>query len=525
MTKREELDSPKLSRRESLKLSGLALGGLALGRRLDGQYPLLVGGDCPTGTCYPTAYDTQRYSYFESLETMDYRQLPVLPGMPRNPNTPTGTPALEPNEMRVTFMGSCIPPVRRAQAMMSIFVEVGWENGKALDQAIFDCGSGCCANYGAMGVGFGRMDKIFLTHLHGDHISDLTHIYCFGPSLDRISPLYVWGPGDSWLKNPQPGDPPYFKDGIRDFCGHFREAMRWHTESFSFQNTSYPSYQRPTKKSWGLPVDPVPVSDDPPDDAYAIVPIDLDWSKVGGVAYWNRKTGLKISHYPVIHCRQGSLAYKVEWEGLSMIYTSDTKPELNTIFMAQNYGLGIDLLVHEMIVPPEIWAMESLHYARPAAGPAWDNAVARLTQVQNSSHTSQGAFGYLLSQINPRPRLTVATHFPVSDDTVACALESVNRHCPEVPADIALLAESPLIWSFDLMVLRLFAGNPKPEILRRRALVLEHGFSPIAQMPVPASQLYPPKYHDRRGNGDPYAQIDTAAQIEPGPDTYCENGY
>ena len=36
---------------------------------------------------------------------------------------------------------------------MSIFVEVGWENGKALDQAIFDCGSGCCANYGAMGVG------------------------------------------------------------------------------------------------------------------------------------------------------------------------------------------------------------------------------------------------------------------------------------------------------------------------------------------------------------------------------------
>ena len=87
MSKREELDSPKLSRRESLKLSGLALGGLALGRRLDGQYPLLVGGDCPTGTCYPTAYDTQRYSYFESLETMDYRQLPVLPGMPRNPSS------------------------------------------------------------------------------------------------------------------------------------------------------------------------------------------------------------------------------------------------------------------------------------------------------------------------------------------------------------------------------------------------------------------------------------------------------
>ena len=215
-----------------------------------------------------------------------------------------------------------------------------------------------------MGVGFGRMDKIFLTHLHGDHISDLTHIYCFGPSLDRISPLYVWGPGESGLKNPQPGDPPYFKDGIRDFCGHFREAMRWHTESFSFQNTSYPSYQRPTKKSWGLPAEPVPVSDDPPDDAYAIVPFELDWGRVGGVAYWNRKTGLKISHYPVIHCRQGSLAYR-SVGGLSMIYQ---RHETGTSDLhGAELRPGIDLLVHEMIVPPRSgrWNRCTMRARRP----------------------------------------------------------------------------------------------------------------------------------------------------------------
>ena len=84
--------------------------------------------------------------------------------------------------MRITFMGSTIPPTRRAQQMMSIFVEVGWDPARrrAKDQFVFDCGAGVVANYGAMDVGFGRMDKIFITHLHGDHVSDMTHIYCFG---------------------------------------------------------------------------------------------------------------------------------------------------------------------------------------------------------------------------------------------------------------------------------------------------------------------------------------------------------
>ena len=63
---------------------------------------------------------------------------------------------------------------------------------------------GVCANYNAMKVGYRKMDKVFLNHLHGDHMSDLVHIYCFGPSGDRKSPLYVWGPSASGVKNPYP---------------------------------------------------------------------------------------------------------------------------------------------------------------------------------------------------------------------------------------------------------------------------------------------------------------------------------
>lgn len=517
----KELLARGITRRDGLKLSGLALGGLALGSQAGAQC------DPPTGPCYPTTDNTQAYTYYDGLPTMDYRQVPIVPGSPvPDPNTPTRTPKLEENEMRITFMGSCIPmpSPRRAQANMSIFVEVGWDpvNQKAIDQFIFDCGAGCVRNYSAAGVGFGRMDKVFINHLHGDHMSDLTHIYCFGPSLDRLSPLYVFGPSPSGVRSPRP---PYklYDDGTNAFCANLREALRWHSESFSFQNTSYYNYQKPTRQSWGLPVNPVPVGDDPADDGYAMIPIQLDWRQVGGVAYNNPATGAKVTHFPVIHCRKGSLGYKLEWNGLSMVYTSDTKPEVNTILQSINGGKGIDVLIHEMIVPPEIWAMEAAHYSQPGQGAQWQNYVNRMAQVQNSSHTPQGAFGYLLSQIDPRPRLTVATHFPVSDDTISCALQSVHQHCPDIGTDINELAYYPLAWSFDLMIIRVFAGDPKPEIQRCKADVLNFGSGPLPQMP--AGPLNVPKYHDAAGNGDPYAQIDMSTSIGPGDDTFCDTGY
>jgi ribonuclease Z len=112
--------------------------------------------------------------------------------------------------------------------------------------------------------------------------------------------------------------------------------MRWHTESFSFLQTGWANYPVPSKTDWGLPHDPNPVGADAPNDGFALVPIQLPWRTVGGVAYNNPTTGVKITHFPVIHCRQGSIGYKLEWNGLTMIYTSDTRPETNCIDQAIN---------------------------------------------------------------------------------------------------------------------------------------------------------------------------------------------
>ena len=515
----------KITRRDALKTSGITLGALGVG----GAGKALA--QCTsTAPCYPVdPAETQEYSYFNKLKT----------SAPLAPYTP-----LMDNEMRISFMGSTIPLARRAQMEMSVFVEVGpWvpnpdpryasnpAYGRATDSFMFDLGTGASTNYAAMGIAFRKMDKLFINHLHGDHMGDLTQVYCFGPSGDRKSPMYVWGPSQSGVRSPHPlpgaGGPParLYDDGTKAFCQNLREACRWHTESFAFQNTAYQSYKdnMPTRALWGTPCDLDPVGDDPAYDGFALIPIELDWTKVGGVAYDNRETGVKITHFPVIHCRKGSLGYKLEWNGLSMIYTSDTKPEWNSVTQASNGGKGVDVFIHEMIVPAEVWAMKMLGLSQipNPQSDAFKTYVASLQNIQNSSHTPQGAFGYLLSQINLRPRLTVATHFPVSDDTVNCALNSVRAHIN----DIGVLGQK-IVWSFDTMVIRVFAGDPKPAIVQQVVSpISDFSFSPVSYSPA---GLLIPKYHDASGNPNPYAQIDETTEIkqsENGKANWCDSGY
>ncbi|MDA8308268.1 MAG: MBL fold metallo-hydrolase [Deltaproteobacteria bacterium] len=571
MREDEEKKVEGLTRRQALKASGLALGGLAVGGALIGTATAKGDGNacsdescqdsCPPGpACYwKSPGRAQRYSYFNRLPKFQ----------PFDFSNPTTIARLCPDEMRITFMGSCIPPVRKAQQMMSVFVEVGWDGSKPLDQFVFDAGTGVVANYGAMNVGFGRMDKIFITHLHGDHMGDVTHIYDFGPSADRQSPLYVWGPGRSdfqWT-DPISGNPlPKYKDGTADYCLALRQANRWHTESFSFQNTSYPAYKDPIQNGiWIVPDypstspmhgQPSAVKDtdvdgntisDPSNDGYAIVPIELDWTKRGdtpgdNLAYKNTTTGVIITHFPVIHTRRGSIGYKLEWwpspsdtgnqtkNHLTMIYTGDTKVESNCVNAAINGGRGIDVLIHEMVVPAQVWTMKNAYSDEIQNFPVDSTIVQGLADVEASSHSPQGPFGYLLSQISPRPRLTVATHFPVADDTVSCAMKSVQEHFPKEVVyqgnHPPRFAKNPvrITWSFDLMVINV----SKHKIVEQQGNVSDFGFSPWVNYAVPQKDMNIPKYHDKSGDSDPYAQIDTTTQLPDctgGTCNYRDDGY
>ncbi|MBP6978347.1 MAG: MBL fold metallo-hydrolase [Lentimicrobiaceae bacterium] len=478
----------KINRREMLKISAGAVGGLALGN------PISAIGN-------PSAGDnpdpSQRNSFFDSL--------PIFPLGEK----------LDPEEIRITFLGtSCIP--RLSQECGSVYIEVG-----SGDQFVFDCGTGVIAKYNAMGVLMSKLDKIFFTHLHGDHTSDLTHIYCFGPAQDRKSPLFIWGPSNSYFtyQDPSGGIRGPYEDGTRAFCQHFREMNRWHTESFSFLPTTFKNYTLPAQSDWGLKNPLEKIGDDPDTDGYTIYPIELDWQAYGqvpgdNIAYQNPTTGVTIKHFPAIHCRRGSISFKLEWNGLSVVYSGDTKPSTHML----NFASGADVVIHEIVMPAQNWAEKNTGLKPGDDG--YEVAYKCAVEIQNSSHTPQNAYGYIMSQLSPRPRLMVATHFQAEDDTIQSALRSIRNHCPV----------GEVTFAADLMVINV----SKTKIIQRRAIVSDYAFFPILTQPIPATGA--PNYWKWGDDAHTYkvpdstAQLDMSSEIPPidpvtGKINYNPNGF
>jgi ribonuclease Z len=490
--------SGKMSRRDALKLSGATLGGLALGwkgaaaAQPSHWIPQWDDRDVRWNPLDPPRILTQRDTLFTQLR-------PFVPDE-----------LLGAREMRISFMGTSVIE-RRAQVRSSVFVELG--NGESF---VFDCGSGVVSNYVAMNVPWSRMRKVFLTHLHGDHTSDLTHIYCFGPQGDGKSPLYIFGPSRSGVPNPDhklnPGNqaynPEFYEDGTLDFCKHFREMNRWHTESQSFVGTSW------KKGRGGAAAE---------GDGYDIYATELDW-RDGNSGYWSTNTTLKpdtvdfdtgkwvayetdevrISFFPSIHDRNGSLAYKLEWltEGLSMIFTGDSKPNDLLIANATNGARPVDVVISEIVVDPEIWVSRQSGMTHPAT-PKFKQAMVNAEAVQESSHTPQKAFGYMMQQMKlagKAPRLAVGTHFQATDDTIILAMQ-----------DIRSWYKGWVTIATDLTVVNV----TRNQLELRRAIVSDYSWSANWTDPRQVNGTFTPKYNDTR-ECNPYAPYAPLAQFGPG---------
>jgi ribonuclease Z len=432
-----------IGRRGLLKAAGAAGAALAAGAGLSA---LGVAGAAATGDVQAAASPS-----------------PSLPPRP----TPTATPYANPvvdtyttgdlgifplgaplakDAMRLTFLGTSFLP-RIAQECNSVFVELG--NG---DSFVFDLGSGVSAKYNAYGVPPSRMTRVFLTHLHGDHTSDLITLYCFGPAQDRKTPLYLYGPSaDDEM------------EGTHAFGILLKQLMKWHEESFSFLPTG--------TKLRG--------------DGYDIITTELPYMKNPGLAY--QDDGVRITHWPAVHARDGSISYKLEWNGLSMVFSGDTRPN---DYMLEN-ARGVDVLVHEMVLPPETWTAKNS--GLQPGDPGWERAYDIALEVQESSHTPQLAFGYIANQV--KPRLAIATHFQVNPDTL-----------PRAVSDVKTWYAGEFAIATDMFVVDV----TKRSIVQRQAFLDRYAFYPKMKL-WPAEELAPPKYDG------PLAQLndDLVASIIP----------
>ena len=210
-----------------------------------------------------------------------------------------GEEALEDGELRVTILGSGNPFPTRAQASASVLVEVG---NPERDLLVFDLGTGSLSNYASLKLPVNKLNKLFITHLHADHMGDILTLSGSYSKVGRADgPIYVNGPS---------GTEPRL--GTQHFCEAIEEALAWDAEAGKG------------------PINP---------DSMRIVGSEFDFSKTH-VVY--EQHGVKVTAFPVVHCISGAVGYRLDFAGLSFAFSGDARPCWPLVKACE----GVDMLLH-----------------------------------------------------------------------------------------------------------------------------------------------------------------------------------
>ena len=259
-----------------------------------------------------------------------------------------GTEELSKDEIRVIACGTGLPAARRSQAATCFLIEAG-NGGKFL----FDIGTGSMANIAALMIPHEYLDKVFLSHLHTDHMGDILGLWAGGWTSGRPNALRVWGPS---------GATPEM--GTKYAMEHFLKFVNWDKVTREYKITPIPGQ---------------------------IETHEFDYKKADQVVY--QENGVTIRSYPAIHAGDGPVSYKFEYAGLSVFFSGDTVP--NKWFV--KHGKGVDLAIHESFQAPQ----QLVDYYNQPPQLAWRACC--------EFHTSPEAFGKIMSTI--KPRHAVAFHF------------------------------------------------------------------------------------------------------------------
>ena len=255
-----------------------------------------------------------------------------------------GEEQLEDDELRVTVLGSGNPWVTRAQASASILVEVG---NPERDLLVFDLGSGSLANYASLKLPVNKLDKVFLSHLHADHTADMITLAGSYAKVGRSDrPVAVWGPS---------GTEPRL--GTRHFVEAIREAIAW--DAAGSAGAMNP-------------------------ESFRIEVTEFDFSQTQ-VVY--EENGVKVTSFPVVHALSGSVGYRLDFAGLTFVYSGDTCAAWPLVRASEG---GVDLLIHECFPPAEVLAAAS------------GLSIERASIALNAAHTSPRAAARVFSLVKPR---------------------------------------------------------------------------------------------------------------------------
>lgn len=199
------------------------------------------------------------------------------------------------DSFKVILLGSGVGPrMDLRQFGASILVEAGDQ------RLLFDCGRGATIRMGQLGIPHGSISRLFLTHLHSDHVVQIPDLLLTGwVGGGRNVPLEVWGP-----------------EGTSHMMNHLQQAFAFDIHM----------RREVDEKVHG--------------EGIKVVPHDIK----EGIVY--QQKGIKVIAFLVDHSPvTPAFGYRIDYKGRSVVLSGDTRVSQNLIRFAQ----GADVLVHEVL--------------------------------------------------------------------------------------------------------------------------------------------------------------------------------
>jgi ribonuclease Z len=232
--------------------------------------------------------------------------------------------------LEVTLLGTGSPIYMAGRFSNSTLIRAGDE------YLLIDCGRGAGIRIHEAGLHPGNINKLFLTHLHSDHVVGIPDFYITGwftTFARRQGPLRVWGP-----------------EGSAEMMKHLDRAFVFDMEVRAPEMQVQPNANDSRDIGPGVVFDEVGI----------------------------RVTAFEVDHRPVVP----ALGYKIEFGGRTVVISGDTRLTDAVV----EHGANADVLIHEVICGnkdnspnPETFERIIAHHTTPQeAGTVFARAKPRL---------------------------------------------------------------------------------------------------------------------------------------------------
>jgi ribonuclease Z len=245
-----------------------------------------------------------------------------------------------PNSLKVVLLGTGAGPLVNLQQFgASTLIEAG------SIRLLFDCGRGATTRLTQVGVPVGSINRLFLTHLHSDHVIQIPDLLLTGwAGGGRQIPLNVWGP-----------------EGTQDMMDHLQQAFAFDIHVLRDVDEKLPAM--------GIKV--------------------LSHDITQGVVF--EEQGVKVTAFLVDHGPvKPAFGYRVDFGGHSVVLSGDTRVSENLVQFAK----GVDVLVHEVVDPqvvrarsPNADAIIAHHTTPEQAGLVFARVKPRLAVYSHAANT------------------------------------------------------------------------------------------------------------------------------------------